>query len=270
MTASPDVPAPLSAWPLTARQRTAGILSDIDDTLTSGGQLMASACAALTRCAAARLPVVAVTGRPAGWSEAFALTWPITAIVAENGAVMLWRRPDGTLGKDWIQAEASRNANAKRLAEATQIILREFPHARLAEDSEGRETDIAFDHSEYHRLPAKDVQAVAMRLEALGLKATVSSIHVNAWLGEHDKWAGATWALRERLGIDLSERVEQWVYIGDSANDQVMFAAMPQSVGVRNIEPLLPHLTWPPRYITQGMRGDGFAEVVDAVLSPGG
>ena len=33
-----------------------------------------------------RHPVIAITGRPAGWSETFALQWPVAAIVAENGA----------------------------------------------------------------------------------------------------------------------------------------------------------------------------------------
>ncbi|GAA6143052.1 HAD-IIB family hydrolase [Hydrogenophaga sp. 5NK40-0174] len=270
MTPSPNAPIPLADWPLVSRQQVAGILTDIDDTLTKDGKLMASARAALTRCEQEGLPVVAVTGRPAGWSEAFALSWPVRAIVAENGAVMLWRRADGGLGKDWIQPETERAENAARLAEAAYTVLREFPMARLAGDSAGRETDIAIDHSEHHHLGASEVDAIGARLTELGFRVTVSSIHINAWLGEHDKWSGARWALKERLQVDLVQSVDRWIYVGDSANDQVMFARMALSVGVRNIEPVLTQLATPPRYITAGMRGDGFSEVVDAVLSHGG
>ena len=37
------------------------------------------------------LPVIAITGRPLGWSEPFARAWPVAAIVPENGALALIR-----------------------------------------------------------------------------------------------------------------------------------------------------------------------------------
>ncbi|MCG2658074.1 MAG: hypothetical protein L6414_21785, partial [Hydrogenophaga sp.] len=43
----------------------------------------------------AGLPVLAITGRPAGWRAAFALGWPGNAIVAENGAVARSRGAGG-------------------------------------------------------------------------------------------------------------------------------------------------------------------------------
>jgi HAD superfamily hydrolase (TIGR01484 family) len=73
-----------------------GVFTDIDDTLTTDGAITPDALQALTDLKAAGLSVVAITGRPVGWSEPFAAQWPVDAIVAENGAVALRRTaPEG-------------------------------------------------------------------------------------------------------------------------------------------------------------------------------
>ena len=81
--------SPLKTW--RATQRIAGLFTDIDDTLTTDGAITPDALQALADLKAAGLSVVAITGRPVGWSEPFALQWPVDAIVAENGAVALRR-----------------------------------------------------------------------------------------------------------------------------------------------------------------------------------
>ena len=65
------------------------MFTDIDDTLTTEGAITPDALQALADLRDAGLPVIAVTGRPVGWSVPFALAWPLRAIVAENGAVAL-------------------------------------------------------------------------------------------------------------------------------------------------------------------------------------
>ena len=56
-----------------ARLRAArGVLTDIDDTLTRDGAIEPVALAALQRLHAQGVPVIAITGRPSGWSEPFA------------------------------------------------------------------------------------------------------------------------------------------------------------------------------------------------------
>ena len=55
--------------------------------------------------------------------------------------------------------------------------------------------------------------------------------------------------------------------MGDSTNDQVMFQHLPHSVGVANIARFVPQLQHLPRYVTQGERGAGFAELAHAILS---
>jgi len=242
-----------------------GLLTDIDDTLTTAGAITPEALQALADLKAAGLPVVAITGRPMGWSEPFARAWPIDAIVAENGAVALFRDGEG-LKIEYAQDEATRRANGLRLAQVAARIQREVPGATLARDSAGRVTDIAIDHAEFSRLPAPQIEHVVALMRAEGMTATVSSIHINGWFGRHDKLSGARWIVQRLLGRDLDAESERWVYVGDSTNDQGMFGHFASSVGVANLMDFAAELTVWPRFITQQPRGAGFAEVAAALL----
>ena len=244
-----------------------GVMTDIDDTLTADGRLDPPAAGALAALQAAGVPVIAITGRPQGWSEPFALQWPLQAIVAENGAVALIPDGRGGLQIEYAQDAATRAANAVRLQAAAARVLREVPGARLATDSPGRVTDIAIDHSEFNHLDDAAIAQVVALLREDGLTATVSSIHVNGWFGTHTKLSAAHWMLQRLFGRDLAPELHRWVYVGDSTNDQAMFGAFPLSVGVANLMRFAPQLhTWP-AFITQGERGAGFAEVARAVLA---
>ena len=258
-------PAPLSSLPGDAARTVRGLLTDIDDTLTRDGRIETEALAALHDLRAAGVPVIAVTGRPMGWSRGFAQTWPLEAIVAENGAVALFV-DDGLLATEYAQDESTRTRNAVRLRAAAERVLREVPGSTLARDSAGRVTDIAIDHGEFaHLEPAQIAQVVAV-MRAEGMNATVSSIHVNGWYGDHDKLSGARWMVQRRLGRDLDAEIGQWLYVGDSTNDQQMFGHFPLSVGVANLMRFAAELTVWPRYLTQGERGAGFAEVARRLL----
>ena len=243
-------------------QNLRGIFTDIDDTLTTNGAITPDAFEALADIKEAGLSVVAITGRPVGWSEPFAAQWPVDAIVAENGAVALRRAAaeglneislqrlldkSWQLSKSYQQPPAVRQHNYARMQEVLAQIEREVPGARRATDSPGRETDIAIDHSEFTHLPQEAIDHAVRIMRAAGMNATVSSIHINGWIGAHNKLEGARWIVRELWGRDLNAEMDRWVYVGDSTNDQLMFQ----------------HL---PRYITQGERGAGFAEVARAIL----
>ncbi len=246
-----------------------GVLSDIDDTLTRDGAIEPQALAALHALRAAALPVVAVTGRGMGWCEAFlrpGAPWPVEAIVAENGAVALIAQRGAPPLLEYAQDDATRARNARRLRHAAARVLREVPGARLAADSAGRITDIAIDHAEHARLDAAQVARVVALLRDEGAQASVSSIHVNAWFGEHDKWRGAQWIVRRLYGRALADEVGDWVYVGDSTNDQLMFRHFPLSVGVANLLAFAGQLQDWPRYIAAGERGAGFAEVAQLLL----
>jgi HAD superfamily hydrolase (TIGR01484 family) len=244
-----------------------GVLTDIDDTLTTAGALTPEALQALADLKAAGLPVIAITGRPMGWSEPFARVWPIDAIVAENGAVALFRDRE-SLKIEYAQDEATRSTNALRLAHVAARVQREVPGATLARDSAGRVTDIAIDHAEFVHLPVAQIKQVVALMRDEGMSATVSSIHINGWFGSHDKLSGARWIVQRLLGRDLDAESAHWVYVGDSTNDQLMFGHFANSVGVANLLDFAAELTVWPRFITQQPRGAGFAEVAAALVPP--
>lgn len=258
---------PLAAWPAAASQALRGIFTDIDDTLTTEGAITADALQALAELRTAGLAVVAVTGRSVGWSLPFAGAWPVDAIVAENGAVALLRRPDGSVEKRYLQDAATRSANFTRMQQVLAQVEQHIPGAQRAGDSAGRETDIAIDHSEFVQLDQARIDAVVQTMRGAGLHATVSSIHVNGWFGAHDKLEGARWILHELWQRDLDAEIGRWAYVGDSTNDARMFQAFANSVGVANIARFVPQLAHLPRYVTQGARGAGFAEFARLVLA---
>jgi len=259
---------PLSSWPQTAREKIVGVFTDIDDTLTTEGAITSDALQALQNLKAAGLMVIPITGRPVGWSTPFAATWPVNAMVAENGAVALLQGASkkNQVHKIYQQDLAVRTHNFQQMQRIAQKVLKEIPGTALAQDSAGRETDIAFDHSEFHTLTAEQIQQVLQLLQQEGMTATVSSIHINAWVGSHNKWQGAQWILKQLTGRDLKQELDQWVYVGDSTNDQIMFEHFTHSVGVANIRRFENELKHLPEYITTQERGAGFSEVVNILL----
>lgn len=277
---------PLADWPLAERRQLIGVFTDIDDTLTTDGTITPDALQALTCLKAAGLHVIPITGRPIGWCAPFAngdaahhiAPWPVDAIVAENGALafaannlcqigiqpLLHKREQ--LSKRYQQTEATRALNVTRMQQVAAQVLREVPGARLSQDSAGRETDIAIDHSEFTHLPPDKINQVVAIMQAAGMVATVSSIHVNGWFGAHNKLEGARWIVRELFGRELDAELSQWAYVGDSTNDQVMFEHFTHSIGVANIRRFEAELSHLPRFVTASERGAGFAEVAQAIL----
>ena len=272
---------PLRQWSPSLGAPLQGILTDIDDTLTKDGAITPDALNALAALRAAGLHVIPITGRPVGWSEPFAASWPVNAIVAENGAVALLPAEEnkgqiglkhlsskrGQLSKIYQQGAAVRSANYVRMQQVLAHIEAVVPGARRATDSAGRETDIAIDHSEFTQLPQAQMDQCVQLMRAAGMSATVSSIHINGWFGAHNKWEGARWIVRTLFGRVLEDETDRWVYVGDSTNDQVMFQHFAHSVGVANIARFVPQLVHLPRYVTQGERGAGFVELAQAILS---
>ena len=249
-----------------------GVMTDIDDTLTAAGRLDPPAARALRALAEAGVPVVAITGRPLGWSRTLLQTEPaaatLRAVVAENGAVALLASEDG-VHVEYAQDAATREHHTCRLRQVLARIVAEVPGAMAARDSAGRVTDIAIDHSEFTHLPDAAMARVVALMQAEGMQATVSSIHINGWFGEHDKLSGAAWMVQRLFGRRLDDELADWVYVGDSTNDQALFGRFPLSVGVANVLNFRAQLhTWP-AWITQGERGLGFAEVAAAVLAAG-
>ena len=244
-----------------------GLLTDIDDTLTTEGAVPDNVVQAIATLKAQGLAVIPITGRPVGWSEPFAAAWPVDAIVAENGAVALRRNASGGLDKLYQQDEAPRIANFAKMQAVLTQIEQTVPGAQRATDSAGRECDIAVDHSEFTQMPQADIDRCVALMQAAGMNATVSSIHINGWFGGHNKLEGARWIVKTLFGRDLDAEIGQWCYIGDSTNDQLMFQHFDNSFGVANIARFVPQLQHLPRYVTRGERGAGFIELAERICA---
>ena len=270
---------PLSDWPSEQRRHITGVFTDIDDTLTTEGAITPDALQALADLKAAGLVVLPITGRHIGWCVPLldghsSAPWPADAIVAENGALALVPTPDTAsnhrrqLSKLYQQDVATRAALQARMEQVAAQVLAQVPGALRARDAGGRETDLAFDYNEFTRLPPEAVQQILAILQGAGMYTTVSSIHIHGCFDDYNKWLGARWIVRELYGRDLTQELDRWVFVGDSGNDQPMFQHFAHSVGVANIRRFEPQLQHLPRYITQGERGAGFAELARALLRP--
>lgn len=259
---------PLASCPSKVLAGFKAVLTDIDDTLTLHGRLPAAAFAALARLRDAGLKVVPITGRPAGWCDHIARQWPVDGVVGENGA--FYFRYDGgrrRMIRVYAQSAEERRANSERLWAVARRVLAEFPGTAIAADQAYREIDVAIDFCEdVPALPLATAQKIAEAFHGEGAEAKVSSIHVNAWFGPHDKLTMSKRFLREVLEIDSESDAEKVAYCGDSPNDAPMYGFFPNGIGVANIRPFVGLMKHLPRYVTEAEGGLGFAELAEAVL----
>ena len=116
-------------------------------------------------------------------------------------------------------------------------------------------------------LPLATAQAIAEAFHREGAAAKVSSIHVNAWFGDHDKLTMSEWFLREAFDIRLETDLRHIAYCGDSPNDAPMFAHFEHSVGVANVRDFAGRINSTPAWITGARSGAGFCEFADALLA---
>ena len=246
-----------------------GVLFDIDDTLTTDGHLTAAAYAAVDALKTAGFIVVPITGRPAGWCDHIARMWPVDGVVGENGAFYFYfDRVGKKLAQRFVKSTAERQADRQRLTRIAERILREVPGSALASDQNYREADIAIDFCEdVPALPREEIARIKAIMESAGLTAKISSIHVNGWFGGYDKLSTTKLFMQERVGIDLDLHKSEFVFVGDSPNDEPMFGYFQHSVGVANVRNFLDVISMKPAYVTEASCGAGFAELARALLT---
>ncbi|WP_425066836.1 HAD family hydrolase [Reyranella sp.] len=260
---------PLENCPRETLAAVRGVLTDIDDTVSSDGTLTAEAYGALQALKQAGLLVVPVTGRPAGWCDHIARFWPVDAVVGENGAFWMWHdRRQKRLSTRFIQSEAERAEGRRRLDRVRAEMLQEVPGAGIASDQPYRLADLAVDFCEdVPPLPPAEVRRIVAIFERHGAHAKVSSIHVNGWFGDYDKLTTSLTMMQELFGIDLAADKAAYVFSGDSPNDAPMFGYFPNAVGVANVVDFADLLEHRPRWVTSGRSGAGFVELAQALLA---
>ncbi len=255
---------------------------DIDDTFSTDGLISTEAFAALWRLKKEGFILVPITGRPAGWCDHFARFWPIDAIVGENGAFTFYMQNGVRKRLDTPGGDPDR---ASKLAKLRATILKEFPVAKFASDQAYRENDLAIDFCEDVKpWERSEVDRLVAVCEREGAHAKVSSIHVNTWYGEFDKrkgfdaWVAAgapgigrkfpgTFDVRPPRAVGVPP-IYEWIFVGDSPNDEPMFEYFPHSAGVANLTNFIDRLKSPPKYLTGKTSGAGFVEVADRLLDP--
>jgi len=244
------------------------ILSDIDDTLTEDGNLSAATYRQLEKLRESGRKVILVTGRPAGWCDLIARFWPVDAVVGENGAFyFLYDRARRKMIRRFRRTEAQRDVDTARLKTMFATLRKEFPGIELAADQAFRISDIAIDVCEDRKpLPCATVARIMARLEAMGATVKLSSIHINAWIGDFDKLGMIRELLRTAYRLDDGEMQRLCVYLGDSPNDEPMFAHFENSIGVANIRAFATRMKSLPRYVTRLPGGRGFAEFARLAL----
>jgi len=242
------------------------VLTDVDDTLTWQGKLPPQTLMALERLQQADIKVVAVTGACAGWCDHIAQLWPVDAVLGENGAFVL-EKINGALTLSTEIELTQVRANQAKLKQQVLEILKSYPQLSLTLDQQYRLCEVAIDIGQNCPKVAPEIVAqVVAKIHQLGANATASSIHINAWYGEHSKKL-SSWRFLDQHGLTEQQILTQACYVGDSLNDQQMFETLPLSVGVANISHYWSQLDFHPSVVMSQPGGYGFAEFVDLLLA---
>lgn len=259
---------PLAEAPPSALAALAGVVFDVDDTVTAGGTLETEALAAMYALRDAGLSAIAVTGRPVGWAEVFAATWPIALAVGENGAGWAWLARTEGGGRAIRRGAFEPGADTRERQDALVAAVRvRHPGVVLASDQPLRRFDVAFDVGERAALDPGRLEALRLTCEEAGARVVVSSVHLHAAFGAWDKAEGVTRAAGAVLGLSPALLRERFAFVGDSGNDAPAFAFFTHTVGVANVRDHVARLPVPPRWVTARARGRGFAELVERLVS---
>ena len=244
------------------------ILTDIDDTLTTEGRLKSNAYSALENLSNSGFIVIPVTGRCAGWCDHIARMWPVNGVVGENGAFFFsYDHQSKKMQQTYCQTPKERKENHLALHEIKKTILKNVSGSALASDQDYRHTDLAIDFAEdVATLSSNKIKEIVTIAENAGAIAKVSSIHVNCWIGSHNKLSTSLTTLEQVFGVSNSNIQNEVLFIGDSPNDSMMFDYFNRSVGVANVMDFIKELDKPPKYITLNHSGEGFVELADSLL----
>lgn len=239
------------------------LFTDVDDTLTTEGQLLPETYSALWQLAQMGIKVVPVTGGCAGWCDQIIRTWPVYAVIGEGGAFYI-TRPSG-YQLEWRFWHDRTQHHREQQAIMAHIRSHDFGFPiEFAGDQPFRYVDVAVDCRQQQNLSEAQIRIVQDWLLAAGYQVRRSSIHLNVWQGSFDKCAMSQRMASEQLGLTSTELKSQAVFIGDAPNDESMFEFFPNTIGVSNISHHLANMTYHPKSITTKPAGQGFAEFVGA------
>ncbi|NJK27386.1 MAG: HAD family phosphatase [Coleofasciculaceae cyanobacterium SM2_3_26] len=243
----------------TFRSRVKLIATDMDGTLTRGGKFAADLLDTLEKLSEARLRVLIVTGRSAGWVSGLASYLPVDGAIAENGGLFYDSRATFPV---YLTQVGNIERHRTHLRQAFEELRGKFPQLQESADNRFRLTDWTFDVA---GLSEDMLGAIATDCKAMGWGFTYSTVQGHIKPLQQDKATGLHHVLQQYFPDCLVEAV---LTVGDSPNDASLFDPrnFPLSVGVANVldyQGALPHL---PRYVTAERESKGFCELGEYLL----
>ncbi|NET61843.1 MAG: HAD family phosphatase [Symploca sp. SIO2E6] len=236
------------------------IVTDLDGTLTQGGKFTANLLQTFADLSSAKIPLMIVTGRSAGWVSGLVSYLPVLGAIAENGGIYYAAgEPEPVL----LSSIPDLGVHRQQLAEVYQHLQSEFPQLQESTDNRFRLTDWTFNN---HQLTITQLESLATLCKALGWGFTYSSVHCHIQAASQNK---GTSLIKVLDNYFPQYSPEQLVTVGDSPNDASLFnrAVFPLSVGVANILDYANELTYQPAYVTQAAEAEGFFELAQLILS---
>jgi HAD superfamily hydrolase (TIGR01484 family) len=250
--------APLSNANLSAIRLVA---TDIDGTLTQDGKFTPELMTQSARLRAAKIDVLLVTGRSAGWVSGLSNYLPVAGAIGENGGCYVAGGRECQILPPLEIADLDRHRQA--LARCFRNLQQDYPHLKISSDNRFRLTDLTFD---LDRLTAEDLENIYRRCRGWGWDFTYSTIQCHIKLPSHSKAMGIK-SIVDRHFPDLT--ADRILTVGDSPNDGSMFdrSCFPHSVGVANITHYRDRMAHLPAYITEFPEVAGFGEIVDRLVA---
>ena len=229
------------------------IISDVDDTVTSNGKLLPQALEAMYEASQKGYRIILLSGGSAGWCEVYLRQWPIFMVIAESGAVMIYKDENDQI------CYQQNPVITKEDLEKRDKLLRMIGEERLSSDQYARLYDIAVDLKKVSDKELSDIEQMA---SLMGANYAKSSIHLNIWFGSYSKSKGII-TFMDLCGIDKETLKKESMYLGDALNDEEMFNLIPLSVGMKSVLDNKDKFTHMPRFIASNYGGLGFAEALN-------
>ena len=232
------------------------VVSDVDDTITKNGKLYPNALQSLWKLKRMGKMIILLTGGSAGWSDVYIRQWPVDAVIAESGAVILAHGKGGSIVYKF-------NPMIDPLFKKKKDSLMKLTAGlQLSTDQYARLYDIAYDKK---CLSPEEMKTLKGMITASGGKWSESSIHINVSFGNYNKRSSLIFFLDALYDIKADRIRSHGVYLGDSLNDDDLFGFIPLSIGMHSVEDNREAFRNLPKYITAGYGGDGFMEFVTSL-----
>lgn len=235
------------------------IATDMDGTLTQEGKFNANLLNALELLNQAKIEVLIVTGRSAGWVNAIQSYLPIRGAIAENGG-LFYSNCSETV--EFLTPIDNLNLHRQKLAEIFHFIQSKFPQIQESNDNYFRLTDWTFDIA---GLTFLELETIANICQQEGWGFTYSTVQCHIKPIEQNKASSLLQVLDKNFPQLTTKQV---ITVGDSPNDESLFerSLFPFSVGVANVLHYVDRLKHQPTYVTNLAESEGFCELVKLFL----